>query len=209
MTTTIHLLRHGEVHNPSGVLYGRLPGFRLSPRGHQMAQRVADWLGGRLDRPRAELTAVIASPLVRAQQTALPIAAEFGLDVETDARLIEAGNRYEGLTYGFGDGAMFHPRQWRYLGNPFQPSWGEPYVQIAQRMRAAVCAAVDDAVGETLLVTHQLPIWILRRSLEGRRLWHNPRNRQCAIASITTLYFEGDTFSHLTYAEPAADLVAG
>ena len=42
MKTLVHLLRHGEVHNPQGILYGRAPGYRLSNRGQQMAERVAE-----------------------------------------------------------------------------------------------------------------------------------------------------------------------
>ena len=48
VATTVHLLRHGEVHNPDGLLYGRLPGYRLSERGHAMARAVADALAGSL-----------------------------------------------------------------------------------------------------------------------------------------------------------------
>src|SRR5699024_3531401 len=42
MRTLVHLMRHGEVHNPDSILYGRLPGYNLSELGHQMAQMVAD-----------------------------------------------------------------------------------------------------------------------------------------------------------------------
>jgi broad specificity phosphatase PhoE len=50
MKTIVHLLRHGEVYNPTKILYGRLPGFRLSELGVQMAQAAADSLAGP-DRP--------------------------------------------------------------------------------------------------------------------------------------------------------------
>src|SRR5665647_1688738 len=46
VTTTVHLLRHGEVHNPTGVLYGRLDGYHLSERGVAMAERIAAHLAG-------------------------------------------------------------------------------------------------------------------------------------------------------------------
>ena len=45
--TIVHLLRHGEVHNPQGILYGRSTGFHLSERGRAMADRVADRIGDR------------------------------------------------------------------------------------------------------------------------------------------------------------------
>ncbi len=206
--TVVHLLRHGEVHNPTGVLYGRLDGFGLSQRGHAMARRVAEHLAGERDAPRADVVRVVASPLQRAQETAAPIAAAFGVEVVTDERLVEAENRFEGLTVGVGDGALSRPRHWPLLWNPFRPSWGEPYRQQVARMLAAVEAARDAAEGhEAVVVSHQLPIWVLRLALEGRRLWHDPRRRECTLASLTSVRFDGTDLAGVSYAEPAADLL--
>lgn len=206
--TVVHLLRHGEVHNPTGVLYGRLEGFGLSERGHAMARRVAEHLAGRRDAPRADVVRVVASPLQRAQETAAPIAEAFGLEVVTDERLIEAENRFQGLTVGVGDGALSRPRHWPWLWNPFRPSWGEPYREQVARMLAAVHAARDAAEGhEAVVVSHQLPIWVLRLALEGRRLWHDPRRRECTLASLTSVRFEGRELAGVTYCEPAGDLL--
>jgi broad specificity phosphatase PhoE len=200
--TVVHLLRHGEVDNPQGVLYGRLPGYHLSPLGRRMAEMVAEKLGGR------DVGALVSSPLERAQETAAPIADRFQLPVSVDERLIEAGNVFEGLTFGVGDGSIRHPRHWRYLYNPFRPSWGEAYTAIARRMVAAVRAARDVAPGrEVVCVSHQLPIWTLRSAVERRRLWHDPRNRQCTLASLTSLTFSDDNVVAVGYAEPAAALL--
>lgn len=202
--TIVHLLRHGEVHNPTKVLYGRLPGFRLSPLGEQMAQAAAKALADR------DVTVVISSPLERARQTAEPIAAHFGLPVDIDERLIESENFFEGKQFGVGDGALRNPRNWRVLRNPFRPSWGEAYVEIAARMHAALLDARRRAEGhEAVLVSHQLPIWTLRRHLERRRLWHDPRRRECALASVTSVHFEGETVVGITYESPAAHLISG
>lgn len=202
--TTIHLLRHGEVHNPTGVLYGRLPGYGLSNLGQAMAERIARHVAGR------DIAAVIASPLQRAQETAAPIAAALGLPIGADERLLEAENRFEGLTFGVGDGSLRHPRLWPLLRNPFRPSWGEPYRQQADRVLAAVDAARAQARGhEALLVSHQLPIWVTRLALSERRLWHDPRRRQCSLASLTSLSFTGDRLVAIHYTEPAADLLPG
>jgi len=196
--TVVHLLRHGEVHNPEKVLYGRLPGYRLSETGEAMALAAAEWLTDK------GLTHVLSSPLERAQQTAAPIAGKLDLPVEIDDRLIEAGNAFEGLRVGVGDGALRSPQHWWKLRNPFRPSWGEPYVEIAARMLAAVEAARDDARGhEAVLVSHQLPIWTVRLHVEGRRYAHDPRRRQCGLASVTSLVYEGDGFVGVEYAEPA------
>lgn len=201
--TTVHLLRHGEVENPSGVLYGRLPEFHLSDLGKQMAQRAAQALGGR------DITVVTSSPLERAQETAAPLAAALGLQVGLDADLIEADNIFEGKVVGVGDGILRQPRSWRYLWNPLRPSWGEPYVELAERMRRAVDRAREAARGhEAVLVSHQLPIWIARLDAEDRRFAHNPRHRQCGLASVTSLNYEGDILRAVTYTEPSADLAA-
>jgi broad specificity phosphatase PhoE len=196
--TVVHLLRHGEVHNPGKVLYGRLPGYRLSDTGQGMAATAAAWFLGR------DITRLVSSPLERAQQTAAPIAEALALPVAIDDRLIEAGNLFEGLRVGVGDGALRVPRHWWKLRNPFRPSWGEPYVEIATRMLAAVEAARDAVRGhEAVLVSHQLPIWTLRLHVEGRRYAHDPRRRQCGLASVTSLVYEGDRFLRVEYAEPA------
>jgi broad specificity phosphatase PhoE len=196
--TTVHLLRHGEVHNPGKILYGRLPGFRLSTDGQAMAQKAAAWFLGK------DVTHLVASPLERAQQTAAPIAGALSLPVAIDERLIEAGNAFEGLRVGVGDGILRAPQHWWRLRNPFRPSWGEPYVEIAARMLSAVEAARDAARGhEAVLVSHQLPIWTLRLHVEGRRYVHDPRRRQCGLASVTSLTYDGDRITAVHYAEPA------
>lgn len=198
----VHLLRHGLVENPEGVLYGRLPDFHLSPVGKAMAERVADHLAG------ADITYLAASPLERAAETAAPLAAALGLAVVTDPRLIEPTNVFEGTRFSVGDGVLRRPRYWRHVRNPFTPSWGEPYLRIAHRMLGAVYAAVERAAGhQAVLVSHQLPIWTLRRYLEGRHLWHNPARRECGLASLTSLTFTDGVLSGLAYSEPAADIV--
>ncbi len=196
--TVVHLLRHGEVHNPDGILYGRIPGFRLSENGRDQADVVAKALAD------ADLAAVLTSPLQRAQETAAPVATLHGLDVLTDERLVEAGNSFEGQRVGVGDGALRDPHHWWRLRDPFTPSWGEPYREIAHRMLGAVHRARELATGrEALCVSHQLPIWTLRRFVTGRHLWHDPRRRQCALASLTSLVFDGAQLVQLRYSEPA------
>jgi broad specificity phosphatase PhoE len=197
--TTVHLLRHGEVHNPDRILYGRLPGFRLSADGLQMAVTAAEALRGR------DLVEVVSSPLQRAQETAEPIAAVLGVPVTTDERLIEADNVFEGEP-ALEDGAWKEPHNWPHLRNPFEPSWGEPYAQIAERMLAAVNDVRDRVMGhQAVCVSHQLPIWTLRRFVEGRPLWHRPDRRQCGLASLTSLTWVGDRLDRVTYSEPAGE----
>ncbi len=204
--TTIHLLRHGEVDNPGRILYGRLPGYVLSERGHAMASLVAEHLVGTHD-----VTHVISSPLERAQQTAAPLAQGLGLEVEVDPRLIEAGNALEGRPVaGGGWRALVTPSSARHLYNPFRPSWGEPFTQQRDRMVAAIAAAREVAEGhEAVLVSHQSPIWAVRRALQHKPLWHDPRARECSLASVTSLTFDGATLVAHSYSEPAASLLPG
>ena len=210
VTVTVHLLRHGEVHNPDGVLYGRLPGYRLSALGEAQAKAASQWLAG------MDIAYLVSSPLERAQQTASPLAEATGLPVALDDRLIEAANKLEGRAVAGGKNLFADPRMWVNYRNPFRPSWGEPYGEIADRMLAAARAARDavlsvDGVpqGDAVCVSHQLPIVVARRAALGHRLFHDPRRRQCSLASVTSLVFSGDHIIDVRYHEPAADLPAG
>jgi broad specificity phosphatase PhoE len=174
-----------------------------------MADRVAEHLtGARPGGGAAAVTYLAVSPLERAEETAWPLALALGLDVVTDERLIEPTNVFEGTAFGVGSGILRRPRTWSQVRDPFTPSWGEAYLRIARRMLGAVYAAVHAAAGhEAVLVSHQLPIWTLRRFVAGRRLWHNPSHRQCGLASLTSLTFADGVLTSLAYREPAADLV--
>jgi broad specificity phosphatase PhoE len=197
--TVVHLLRHGEVSNPGGVLYGRLPGFHLSPEGEHMAKAAAAFLAGR------DVTLVRSSPLERAVETASPVAAQFGVEVGIDERLVEPWNHFQGQPFDIGLPVLLHPGHWRAMANPFRPSWGEPYASIAARMHAAMAGAAAAARGhEAVCVSHQLPIWVARRAAEGRRLWHHPGRRQAALGSVTSFTYRDGGITGVSYAEPAA-----
>ncbi|WP_420112482.1 histidine phosphatase family protein [Pseudactinotalea sp.] len=202
--TRVHLVRHGEVNNPQGILYGRLPGYGLTERGARMAHRIAEHFSA------AGVTHLVASPLQRAQETVAPLAATLDLPVHTDERVIEADSVFEGLDLGPNPAQLAHPRYWRYLINPFTPSWGEPNRAIVTRMRDAIRDARAAAEGhEAVIVSHQNPIWTTRLALEGRSFVHDPRRRQCTLASVTSLTFDGGTLVGLDYSEPAGDLLVG
>ena len=203
MSTTVHVARHGEVENPKKILYGRQPGWRLSDRGQQMAETLGEW-----SKP-LNIGALHVSPLQRAQETAAPIARAHRLEITTDERLIEAGNVFEGKSFELGSGVLKHPASWRHLYHAWKPSWGEPYEEQINRMLAAVFAAHKAANGkDAIVVSHQLPIWILRSAIEGRSLLHDPRKRICTLASVTSIHFDDQgVISGLSYAEPAGHLL--
>ncbi len=203
MSSTVHVARHGEVENPQKILYGRQPGWRLSTRGQQMAEVLGEWSKS------VDLGALHVSPLQRAQETAAPIAKAHGIEITTDERLIEAGNIFEGKSFEPGSGILKHPAAWRHLYNPWKPSWGEPYDQQINRMFAAIFAAHKAANGkDAIVVSHQLPIWITRSAIEGRSMLHDPRKRECTLASVTSIHFDDEgVISGLSYSEPAAHLL--
>ena len=201
-TTIVHLVRHGEVHNPEGVLYGRRDGYHLSDLGRAMAERIGHALGDR------DIVHLRTSPLERAQETAAPLAKALGLTPVIDPRVIESSNVFEGKRFGHGENALRKPSTWIHLWNPVKPSWGEPYKEVVARMLAAVYDARDAARGhEAAIVSHQLPIWITRLALEKRSFLHDPRRRQCTLCSITSLQFRGERLATISYSEPAGDLI--
>jgi len=203
MPATIHFLRHGEVHNPEKILYGRQPGWYLSERGHEMAKTVAEWSN------KFDIGAVHASPLQRAKETATPLASAHHLQITTDQKLIEASNIFEGKKFELGSGVLLHPASWKHLVNPWKPSWGEPYSEQISRMLGSLFEARDAANGkDAFCVSHQLPIWILRSAVEGRRLIHDPRKRECTLASITSFHLDSEgAIEGVSYSEPAKHLL--
>jgi broad specificity phosphatase PhoE len=200
-TTVVHLLRHGEVENPDRIIYGRLPGYHLSANGREMARAAEGFFADR------GVVALFSSPLERALETARPVAERLGLPVVIDDRLIEPWNHFEGLRFGVGDGSLRRPAHWPYLINPFRPSWGEPYRHVVARMLDVMAVARAAAVGaggtEAVCVSHQLPIWVTRRHVEHRHLWHNPAVRECALGSVTSFSYSGDRIVGVSYTVPA------
>ncbi|MFC5280800.1 histidine phosphatase family protein [Arcanobacterium canis] len=200
--TTVHLVRHGEVDNPTGILYGRRGGFHLTDLGHQMAQGLGRWFEAH------DVRTVITSPLERAIETGTPTAEVFGLEIEHDSRLIEADNKFEGLAINKNRLVLLSPKYWPWYINPAKPSWGEPYTEVVDRMSRAVAHALEVARGgEAVLVSHQLPIWTMRSFVEGYSMLHDPRRRQCSLASVTSLNFIDHQLVSVNYAEPVADLM--
>ena len=200
--TIVHLVRHGEVENPTGVLYGRLPDFHLSERGQRMAERLAEDLRER------DVIHLRCSPLERAQETMAPLAEALAVPVTTDGRVIEAGNELEGRLVSLGSLLRGGPKSWWLFRNMAKPTWGEPYVEIVARMRLALRDAAEAAAGhEAVVVSHQLPIWMARCDAEGRRLAHDPRKRQCTLASVTSFTLFDGRVASVAYREPAGDLL--
>lgn len=194
----LHLVRHGEVHNPRRVLYGRLPGYGLSVDGRRMARQAAEFVRA-MERP---IAALICSPLQRTQESAEPFAELFGIAAQVDDRVIEPTNVFEGRRMLH---ALVNPWNWRHLRKPALPSWGEPYADVVGRMNAAMTEAWDAAdSGDIVIVSHQLPIWITHLAVAGLPLRHDPRTRRCALSSVTSFEMRDGKWTETAYAEPAS-----
>lgn len=198
----IHLVRHGEVDNPNGVLYGRLPNFALTTLGRRMAEATAEELAS----TGSNYTRLISSPLIRTLQSARPIAEALNLSVSTENLIIEPTNIFEAKKVGL-QTVLANPAYLLKLYNPFQPSWGEPYKQIVARMTEALRRAWDQTPsGEVVMVSHQLPIWSLHLAAAGKPLWHDPRSRRCDLSSITSFEFQNNKLVEVDYRDPAKAL---
>lgn len=196
----LHLVRHGEVHNPERILYGRLPNYGLSEAGHAMADAASAHIAA-LERG---VGALYCSPLQRTQESAVPFTERLGLTAEIEERVIEPSNVFEGKRMRR---ALMNPLNWWHLRRPSRPSWGEPYAEIAARMRAAMDDAWDAAAssaGDVVIVSHQAPIWIVHLAVAGLGFRHDPRSRRCALSSVTSFVREDGLWRETGYAEPAA-----
>lgn len=199
----LHFVRHGEVFNPKGLLYERLEGFPLSDRGHEMARAAAKELQQMGISPEA----LYVSPLERTRQSAAPVSEAFGLEPIIEDRIIEPWNKLAGYPIG-ARGILAKPALAVHLYNPSKPSWGEPYAEIADRMRAAALAGWEAASGgDVVFVSHQLPIWMTYRSALGLRLPHDPRSRRCSLSSITSFEVENGKLVPVDYREPGVKLL--
>lgn len=200
----IHLVRHGEVYNPSGVLYGRLPNFHLSDTGKQMAEAAAK----ELKIQGFNIKGIFSSPLIRAQESAKPIEELFGLDAKTDEDLIEPWNVFEGRKLSV-KAVAIRPHWWWHFRNPARPAWGESFIEIIARMNEAMLRAAETVKsGDVVLVTHQLPIWVMHLHTSGEKLMHDPRKRRCALSSITSFELVDGKLTEIGYLEPAKNLLA-
>ena len=159
------LVRHGEVFNPDHVVYADLAGFGLSDAGKAQASETAAHL-----RPIAA-DLLLASPIRRAIETSLPIAAALGLPITTDDRLYEwrLGTRWAPAPWD--DLPTLFPGEVEaYLDHPDDlPFAPESISEVADRFASAVVATGELFPGGTaVMVSHQDPVQAARLRLTGR-----------------------------------------
>jgi broad specificity phosphatase PhoE len=198
LTGTIHLGRHGEVENPKGVIYGRLPGYNLSARGQQQAKEASTHLAN------ADVGAVYSSPLERAQETAHIIAEPHDLSLVTDERFTESSTTFEGIGRTLWSFAT-SPRHWWRLRNPWLPTWGESFADIRERMLEGIADAFRSAGGrEVVVVSHQTPILVARLALARRSVPPWLSGVPCQTGSVTTMVVEDGRVLRGSYFVPTA-----
>jgi broad specificity phosphatase PhoE len=158
MSTTVWLARHGEVHNPRSVLYGRLPRMRLTPEGQRQAEALADFVAGR------PLAAIYSSPMLRARRTAAAILArhpELGR-MRIDRDLLEVNTGWQGEPV-----AALEQINWDLYAHP-RGADDESLEDIFARMQRWLRRVLRRHAGrEVLGVSHGDPILILVGALHG------------------------------------------
>jgi broad specificity phosphatase PhoE len=139
-------------------------------------------------------------------ESAKPIAEKFNVPIETEEQIIEPSNIFEGKQVSLAT-VLKNPKLLTKLFNPLKPSWGEPFEEIKDRMVWAMRSVWDQtATGEVVMVSHQLPIWMVHRFSQGERLAHDPRSRRCELSSVTSFVFEGAKLLEVDYQDPAHEL---
>jgi len=197
LSGTIHLVRHGEVENPKGVIYGRLPGYNLSERGRRQAEEAGRHLSS------ADVGALWASPLERAQETAAAISQHHHTEIVTDQRLIESDTTLEGVGHTIW-ALIRSPRHWWQFRNPWRPSWGEAFSEIRARMVSAVADATASAGGrEVVIVSHQTPVLVARLALVRRNTAPWIAGLPCQTGSVTTMVLDAGRVVKASYFVPS------
>jgi broad specificity phosphatase PhoE len=163
-----------------------------------MARQAAEFVHA-MQRP---VSTLICSPLQRTQESSEPFAELFGIEPVIDERVIEPTNVFEGKRMML---ALVNPWSWRHLRKPALPSWGEPYADVVGRMNSAMTHAWDAVgSGDVVIVSHQLPIWATHLAVAGLPLRHDPRERRCALSSVTSFEMVDGKWTEIAYAEPAS-----
>ncbi|HVL81597.1 MAG TPA: histidine phosphatase family protein [Actinomycetota bacterium] len=147
-------IRHGEVHNPEGVIYAGLDGYGLSELGREQARLAAEPLRG------LDVEALYCSPLDRAVQTAQAIAEACGTEIRTDDRLYEwrywtrwAGKTWEDLRDT--DAEAFEA----YITDPGSLVGAESFTQLRTRVTGWLREAQErHPDGIVVAVTHLEPL---------------------------------------------------
>ena len=185
-TTRVLLIRHGQSEGNAAGRFGGHTATPLSERGRAQAEATARALASE------NVTAIYSSDLLRAVETATPLADALDLEINrAEAFRERVVGRMEGLT--FEEAAARHPEEYAaLLRRDFEHvlEGGESYRQMLDRSARALDNVIDANRGGTLAVfSHTGTIGILTLHLMGaldaptlRPVWIRTEN--CGISRI-------------------------
>ncbi len=189
-------MRHAEVHNPTDIVYGRLPRFRLSERGRAQADRAGQFLSTR------PVSALYSSPLLRARETAAIVDRQIhAAHVRLNQSLIEVRTSYQGSPNSIlKPGFSFY--------EPLRDQHDETMLEVKQRMLKFLQLVIRRHPGGTIVaISHGDPIAIMRIGLEDKEL--NAQNLHTTVyparASVTQLILEPARSLKLAYFDIVGD----
>lgn len=191
----VHLVRHGEVHNPDGLVYGDIPGFDLSETGRRQAAQAATYLAPH------PITEVWASPLQRALRTAELVASPHLLPIRVDPDLIEW--RLDSWT-GIPWSALPVQRVGEleaYRADPTDlPFASESLDHLAARVSSVIIKTLGNAAGDVVVIGHQDPLQAARLRLTGNpaAAQHQDKPGHCSVITLA----QGDPWREVGHWRP-------
>ncbi|OGG11023.1 hypothetical protein A3J20_05455 [Candidatus Gottesmanbacteria bacterium RIFCSPLOWO2_02_FULL_42_29] len=179
--TTFIFIRHGEVHNPKKILYGRQGRFALSHKGKQEAEAAGRKLVSRA------ISQIIASPMLRTRQTSKIIGNIIGVKPRYSRLLIEVRTIFEKISL-----TEYHGKiQVNLYSEEFVKKGQESVREIAERMIKFVKLKARQYPGKTVLVvSHGDPILILKAvSINREFSWNYKRNNYLKTAEFMVVKY--------------------
>lgn len=182
--TTLHFVRHGLVHNPDQVYYGRLPDFHIGDKGLAQAQAAAKILS------RKPISAVFSSPMERTIETAEAILKAFdGLQLQITKQLIEVHSPFDGQALN-----TIAERKWDiYTDTP--PPYEQP-ADLLCRLKNFVKTVRKEYLGkEVIAVTHGdvivfMTLFAMRKPITQQTKQRYFTNTYPDHASITSFTYQ-------------------
>jgi len=160
----IYLIRHGDVFNPKGLIYGRLPGFKLSETGIKEAKEAGKYL----DSLGAKPEIIITSPLLRTVQTAKIIQTFFpDVKIIKEKKIVEGDIGWQGIVKK----DLIRKKIWdQYLSAPSSITTGERFSGVQNRVSVWVKEFAKKPYEQAIVVSHQDLIRSLILFLQERPL---------------------------------------
>lgn len=148
----VYFVRHGEVENPEGIKYGRLPGFPLSEVGRVEVRKTAAELVNK------NIEVIYSSPLLRTKQSAELIEAKLKVPLYFDDRLLEFDcGQYQGMS----EKEFRERKPWLFGGETPQQS-GDRIIDFLNFVKS------ENKYKTIAVVSHEGPIVMAILNLAGK-----------------------------------------